>query len=93
MKVIWTSAALVDLDDILAYTAEHYPALGAAVERRIRAVVARIGQWPASARLVEERPDTRVVPLIRYPYRVFYHVRGDTVEILHIHHAAQAEPE
>jgi plasmid stabilization system protein ParE len=27
MKLVWTAAALADLDDILAYTAENYPAL------------------------------------------------------------------
>jgi plasmid stabilization system protein ParE len=91
MKVIWTSAALADLDNILAYTSENYPRVVNAVELRIRAVVVRIGRWPTSARLVEGRRDVRVVPLVRYPYRVFYQVRGGAIEILHIHHAAQAE--
>ena len=27
MKVVWTESALADLDEILAYTAEHYPTL------------------------------------------------------------------
>jgi hypothetical protein len=44
---------------------------------------------PESARRIPERPGVRVVPLIRYPYKIFYHVVGDTVEILHIHHAAR----
>jgi plasmid stabilization system protein ParE len=92
MKVIWTSAALADLDDILAYTSANYPLLVNAVELRIRAVVLRIGQWPSSARLVEERHGVRVVPLVRYPYRVFYQVQGSAIEILHIHHAARTEP-
>ena len=89
MRVIWTEAALADLDTILAYTSEHYPSLVVAVERRVRAVVERIGRWPESARVVEERPGVRVVPLVRYPYRLFYWVNGDTVEILHLHHAAR----
>jgi toxin ParE1/3/4 len=29
------------------------------------------------------------VPLGRYPYKIFYRVADDTVQILHIHHAAQ----
>jgi toxin ParE1/3/4 len=89
MKVVWTDAALADLDDILAFTAANYPTLVNSVERRIRAVVERLGSWPASARIVDERPDVRVVPLIRYPYRVFYRINRDRVEILHIHHAAR----
>ena len=89
MKVVWTEAALADLDNILAYTAENYLSLVAPVERRIRAVIARIGRWPASARAVEQRPGVHVVPLIRYPYRLFYRVVGDAIEVLHIHHAAR----
>jgi hypothetical protein len=27
---------------------------------------------------------------VRYPFRIFYRVAGDRIEILHIHHAARA---
>ncbi len=91
MKVVWTESALADLDEILAYTAEHYPSLVGPLERRIRAAVARIADWPLSARVVDERPGAHVVPLIRYPYRIFYRLAGETVELLHIHHAARDE--
>lgn len=89
MQVVWTEAALADLDEILAYTAEHYPSLVDAVEHRIRAVVKRLGQWPESARAIKERPGVHVAPLVRYPYRVFYRVHEGQVEILHVHHAAR----
>ena len=89
MRVVWTEAALADLDDILSYTATNYPTLVDSLERRIRAVIERLGAWPKSTRTVEQRPDVRVVPLIRYPYRVFYRINDDRVEILHIHHAAR----
>ena len=91
MKVVWTESALADLDEILAYTAANYPSLIEPLERRVRATVARLARWPHSARSVEERSGVRVVPLVRYPYRVFYRVDGETVELLHIHHAARDE--
>ena len=91
MKVVWTEAALADLDQILAYTAESFPSLALSVEQRIRSVVARIGEWPDSARIMEQRPEVHVVPLIRYPYRLFYRVSDGRIEILHIHHAARDE--
>ncbi len=78
MKVIYTDEALKDLDEIADWLAVHYPAVAPAVEQRIRAVVARIGRWPESARRSAKRSGVRVVPLGRYPY-----------EILHIHHAAR----
>jgi toxin ParE1/3/4 len=89
MKVIWTEAELADLHEILTYTAETYPSLAGPVEKRIRAVVARIGRWPESARIVDQLPEARVVPLLRYPHRIFYRVHEGQVEILHIHHPAR----
>jgi hypothetical protein len=41
--------------------------------------------------MVEQREGVRVVPLVRYPYRIFYRVAGDAAEILHVHHAARDE--
>lgn len=93
MRVEWTEAALADLDDILAYTAENYPSAIGSLEARIRAVVTRIGRWPESARRVEQRANVHVVPLLRYPYLVFYRVGEEHIEILHIHHAARQESE
>jgi hypothetical protein len=29
------------------------------------------------------------VPLVRYPYRVFYRTANRTIEILYIHHSAR----
>jgi toxin ParE1/3/4 len=83
MKVTYTGEALDSLDGILAFIA---------FEKRLRAMVMRIGAWPESAQEVAERPGVRVVPLIRLPYKVFCRVTSDAVEILHIHHAARRAP-
>jgi plasmid stabilization system protein ParE len=63
--------------------------LGGAVEQRLKIVVGHLARWPESMRASAHRPDVRVAPLGRYPYKIFYRVRADTVEILHIHHAAR----
>jgi len=89
MKVVYTDAALRDLDDITVWLKAHYPGLGAVVERRIRLVVAHIARWPASMRRSMHRPGVHVAPLGRYPYKIFYRIHDDTVEILHIHHSAR----
>jgi toxin ParE1/3/4 len=47
--------------------------------------------WPDSAQEVAERPGVRAVPLLRYPYKVFYRNTGEVVEIMYIHHTAQDE--
>lgn len=89
MKVVYTDEALNDLTAIAEWLTVHYPTVAPRVERRIRHVVAHIARWPASARRASRRPGVRVVPLGRYPYKIFYRVTHDTVEILHIHHAAR----
>ncbi len=89
MKVVYTAAALRDLDEIGNWLAVHYPTIAPAVARRIRVAVARVGLWPESARRSAKRPGVRVVPVGRYPYKIFYQVTTEAVEILHIHHAAR----
>jgi toxin ParE1/3/4 len=89
MKVVYTEDALRDLGAIADWLILHYPTVAPTVERRIRSVVAHIARWPESSRRVAERPGVRVAPLGRYPYKIFYRVTGDSVEILHVHHAAR----
>jgi toxin ParE1/3/4 len=92
MKVVFTDAAVDDLRSIAAYLAANYPSAAATVERRLRILIARIARWPESAQRVIERPGVRVVPLVRYPYRIFYRVTEEAVEILHIHHTSRRAP-
>jgi toxin ParE1/3/4 len=92
MRVIYTDEALRDLDGILTYIGKHYPGVSVSFENRLRATVRRIAAWPESAPRIEQRMGVRVVPLLPYPYRLFYRVTVDTVEILYLHHAARQEP-
>jgi hypothetical protein len=41
-KVVFSEAALADLDEILEFTEVNYPALVGPLEQRVRAVLARI---------------------------------------------------
>jgi plasmid stabilization system protein ParE len=58
MKLVFTSAALADLGEIYSYISVNYPAAVPSFRRRLSAVLARIQQWPESAREVEQRPGT-----------------------------------
>lgn len=91
MRVVYTTEALADLDGILGYIANNYPAISEAFQNRLHAVIARVSRWPESAHEVAERPGVRVVPLIRYPYKIFYRISNETVEVLHVYHAAREE--
>jgi toxin ParE1/3/4 len=89
---VYTDEALRDLDEILTFIAVNYPTISVSFVKRLHAIERRIGEWPKSAQEVEQRPGVHAVPVIRYPYRLFYQVMDDVVEILHIHHAARQEP-
>ena len=91
MKVVFTDNALRELDEILHYISLNYPAVYRPFETRLRTIVARIGRWPESAQEIEQRPGIRSVPFIRYPYKLFYRVLRDRVEVLHVHHGARDE--
>ena len=90
MKVLITEPALKDIGAIREYLAEKYPHVLLSVERRLRLSLARIATWPEGAQKVAERPNVRVVPLVRYPYKIFYRLRRGAVEILHVHHSSRS---
>jgi plasmid stabilization system protein ParE len=92
MKVSYTDEALRDLDEILEFIESNYPTILAAFEERLRAIEQRIGRWPKSAEEIVQRPGVHVVPFIRYPYKLFYQIANDAIEVLYIHHAARWEP-
>jgi antitoxin HigA-1 len=85
-EVAFIEAAQDDLDGLLGYSRRHYPSLVPALEKRLRQVITRL---PRSARAVQGRPGVRVVPLLRYPYKIFYRITDKGIEILHIHHTAR----
>ncbi|MBR1272637.1 type II toxin-antitoxin system RelE/ParE family toxin [Bradyrhizobium sp. AUGA SZCCT0222] len=89
MKVVYTEEALRNLDDISDYIRQNYPTISETFRLRLQFVVARIAKWPASAQEVADQSGVRVVPLVRYPYKVFYRVTDQTIEILYIHHSSR----
>ena len=92
MRVVYTQAALFDLENILSGLNAVNPLAAAAVERSISAAVARVAIWPRSARAVTQWSggNVRVVPLVRFPYLIFYQIRQQRIEILHVRHTSRA---
>lgn len=91
MRGVYTSPALDDLSDILRFIAAEFPSAHAGFVARLRLIEHRLDRWPQSARQVAGHLDVRVIPFVRYPYRLFYRITPEAVEILHIHHAARRE--
>jgi plasmid stabilization system protein ParE len=89
MKVVFTEIARRDLDEILGYLAENRQNLARPIEHRIHAVLDILARWPESGRIVFQRLQVRVASLIHYPYRIFYRVAADAIEVVHIRHTSR----
>jgi len=90
VKPVYSRRALADLNEIATYySASANPAIAASIERRLVDVIDRICRAPQAAPRVSQRSDVRVVAVVRYPFRIFYRVRDDTIDILHIRHTSR----
>lgn len=90
MRPVYSRRALADLEAIASYYSTNAsPATAASIERRFREVIDRICQVPDAAPRVSQRSNVRAVTVIRYPFRIFYRVRGVLIDILHIRHTAR----
>ncbi|WP_166302173.1 type II toxin-antitoxin system RelE/ParE family toxin [Bradyrhizobium sp. 26S5] len=89
MKVVFSRQALTDLDEIATYYSTHASPTIAAAERRFHEVIDRVSRAPGSAPRVSQRSAVRAITVLRYPFRIFYRVRSDTIDILHIRHTSR----
>jgi plasmid stabilization system protein ParE len=73
MNVAFTRRATADLARIGAQSRRAFgPAVAAALETFIRATIARLAVFPESGLRLPRRPKVFVVPLVRYPFKIFY---------------------
>ena len=85
MRVRYSKRAVADLIAIADYIREHNPRAAQAVERRIRASIDRLETFSFIGRPTND-PSMRLLPIVRYPYVVFYEVLEGEVVIHHIRH-------
>jgi len=88
MKVRYTPRARDDLRSILSYIERQSPLGARNVTRAMYKTIELVGQFPQSGRLAGEQ-GTRVLPVGRYPYLVYWSVEGGEAWIVHIRHAAR----
>jgi plasmid stabilization system protein ParE len=90
MNVEFAPRATRDLQEIgLYYRTVAGEAIAIAVAQRIEHVINLIARQPKIAPLISRRSNVRVALILRYPYKIFYRVRADTVQVLHIRHTAR----
>jgi plasmid stabilization system protein ParE len=92
VRIRYTSTALSELVEILAYLSDRSPAAADAVARRIDKVISTVSSFPHIGQEIDQA-DVRMLSLVRYPYLIFYRARRDEIEILHIRHGARQRPD
>ena len=60
-----------------------------AIEEGLRHLIDHIRREPNGAPRIEERPGVRVIPLIKYPYKIFYRTTENAVRVLHVRHTSR----
>jgi toxin ParE1/3/4 len=88
MKVRYTPRALADREAIFQYLRERSPQGATKVIAAIRATATQIAENPYSGPPTEN-PGIRVKLVGRYPYKLFYRIRNNTVELIHIRHTSR----
>jgi addiction module RelE/StbE family toxin len=89
MRVRYTTRALADLDSIYEYLYPHNPTAASSVLVTIRQRVAQLADFPFMG-MPTLIPGTRYLTVSRYPYKIYYRVRGSIVSIVHIRDGRRA---
>ena len=84
MRVRYTPRSRRDLEAIYATIDQQNPVAARSVKRAIQHAVELPAEFPHIGTVTARSPEFRGVRAGRYPYRVYYRIRGDEVWIVHI---------
>lgn len=83
-EVIWTEAALQELNEIAEYIALDSPAAASRLVADVLDTVDRLRDFPASGRIPPELPNSVYREVVVPPCRVFYREDAKRVFVLHL---------
>ena len=88
MKIRFASRALREINEMADYYLEHSPQGGVKVERAIKMRLRHLRTSPLLGRQVGEEGVRRLV-VPKYPYKIFYRIEDDTIEVLSVFHTSR----
>jgi toxin ParE1/3/4 len=88
MRVRYTPRARTDLSEILDYLDDRSPQGARNVKQSLKRTIALIGRHPQIGRNSKVQ-DTRVFPVGRYPYLIYWSIEAGEVWNVHIRHASR----
>src|SRR5262245_38026094 len=89
MRVRITPRARADIEDIGQYLRKLSPSGATNVLRSIHSTIGFIGENPRAAAQDTDEPSVRMKLVIHYPYKIFYRIHPNAIEILHVRHASR----
>lgn len=93
MRILWTSEALRDLEEILAfYYLEASPRTAAAVEQRIIREIEALPPFTERVRDSDRVPGARELVVKKLPYVVFVKILKDEIVVLNVVHTKRKFP-
>ena len=94
MNVRWSQTALAELNAIFLYVYQRSETAAGHVVDRIEELARLLGDFPRLGHQTDE-PAVRILPVVRYPFAIFYTIGDATGEvvILHVRHTAQEPPQ
>ena len=94
MTVVWTDAAVSQLDAIYNYIAHTSPEYALGMIDRLTKRSIQIAEFPYSGRMVPEYDLNEVREVLEWPYRIIYLIKpGESrVEVLAVVHGARSHP-
>jgi plasmid stabilization system protein ParE len=88
MNIVYSPRALRDLEGIAACIIERSPSGAPNVLAAIKSSIDALAAFPEIGRIVDSAEHRRL-PVLRYPYAIFYRIGGDELLILHIRHTSR----
>jgi plasmid stabilization system protein ParE len=88
MKLGYAPRAFRDLEGIATYLVQRSPSGTENVLSAIQASIDALIAFPEMAPVIDVTGHRRL-PILRYPYAIFYRIAGDELLILHIRHTSR----
>ena len=92
MRLVWTAAAVIDLEQISDYLLEKNPEIAAPIIRRIFESALELKRFPRRGRPGRKR-GTRELVLTQLPYLLVYETVEESIRVLRVLHGARRWPE
>jgi len=89
VKVVWTDTAKGNLRTIHRYIAQNSPAYANRMIDRLTARSKQIVAFPLSGRIVPEFDFGQIREVFEGPYRIIYHIRPDSIEVVGVVHMSR----